>query len=90
MGSIPRLKYKCSEYVTSGRFFCSALMQEGEALVKATIDLLGEEVLMYASDYPHPECRFPHSPDEVLGWSSLGEETMRKLMWGNASRFYER
>jgi hypothetical protein len=30
---------------------------------------------MYASDYPHPECRFPGSVDHVLGWPRVLPET---------------
>ena len=47
------------------------------------------EMLMYASDYPHSECRFPDSVDHGLAWSSLSDETQGKLMWGNATRLYK-
>ena len=50
---------------------------------------LGDEVLMFASDYPHSECRFPESADHVLAWSTLSDATHRKLMWDNAARFYK-
>jgi predicted TIM-barrel fold metal-dependent hydrolase len=50
--------------------------------------MLGDHVLMYASDYPHAESRFPDSVDKVLSWSSLGPAALRKLMWDNAVRFY--
>jgi predicted TIM-barrel fold metal-dependent hydrolase len=51
---------------------------------------LGEDVLMYASDYPHSECQFPDSVSNVLEWSAMGEGRMRKLMAGNADRFFRR
>ena len=57
-------------------------------MIKMVMNFLGDGVLMYASDYPHPECRFPASPDHVLGRHSLNPETMRKLLWDNAVRFY--
>jgi predicted TIM-barrel fold metal-dependent hydrolase len=50
---------------------------------------LGDDVLMYASDYPHSECQFPNSVDNVLGWASLKPDTKRKLLWDNATRFYK-
>jgi predicted TIM-barrel fold metal-dependent hydrolase len=43
---------------------------------------------MYASDYPHSECQFPDSVDNILAWSSLVPETRKKLMWDNAARFF--
>jgi predicted TIM-barrel fold metal-dependent hydrolase len=45
--------------------------------------------LMYASDYPHSECQFPDSIDNILAWSSLGLDQRRKLFWNNANRFYK-
>jgi len=44
---------------------------------------------MYASDYPHSECQFPESIDNILAWSSLKEETRQKLLWDNAARFFK-
>ena len=52
------------------------------------MDFLGDDILMYASDYPHAECKFPDSPAVVQGWTSIGPETMRKFMWDNAVRFF--
>ena len=49
---------------------------------------LGDGVLMYASDYPHSECQFPDSVDNVMSWTSLGRDTREKLFWGNATRFF--
>ena len=89
VGGTAELKHKCDEYVKGGRFFCSIEMHEGEEMFNVTTKFLGDEVLMYASDYPHAECRFPNSPDHVLRWSSLSKWTMQKLMWDNAVRFYK-
>jgi predicted TIM-barrel fold metal-dependent hydrolase len=51
-------------------------------------EFLGEGVLMYASDYPHSECQFPDSVDNILAWTSLDRDTPEKLLWGNATRFF--
>ena len=50
---------------------------------------LGDDVLMYASDYPHSECQFPQSIDNILAWSSLTPDTQKKLLGGNAARFFK-
>ena len=65
-------------------------MHEGEEMFNLVTNYLGDEVLMYASDYPHSECHFPESIDEVMGWTSLSQETKQKLFWDNANRFYKR
>jgi predicted TIM-barrel fold metal-dependent hydrolase len=89
VGGTAELKHQPSEYVSGGRFFCSIEMHEGEDMVEMVTSFLGEDVLMYASDYPHSECRFPDSVDHVLGWPTLGNDMKRKLMWDNATRFYK-
>jgi predicted TIM-barrel fold metal-dependent hydrolase len=89
VGGTAALKHAPSEYLTSGRFFCSIEMHEGEDMFNIVSQFLGDDVLMYASDYPHPECRFPGSVDHVLGWASVAPKTQKKLLWDNATRFYK-
>jgi uncharacterized protein len=90
VGGIPSLKMHPSDYMKSGRFFCSIEHHEGEDMFSDVTRFLGEDVLMYASDYPHSECQFPDSVSNVLEWSAMGEGRMRKLMAGNADRFFRR
>jgi predicted TIM-barrel fold metal-dependent hydrolase len=78
------LMRKPSEYMTSGRFFASLVIHEGEKMTNMVTDFLGDSVLMYSSDYPHAESRFPESTDRVLAWKSLKPDIMRKIMWDNA------
>jgi predicted TIM-barrel fold metal-dependent hydrolase len=88
-GAIPEnLQHRLSDYMTGGRFYAGIVIHEGEDMAKMVTALLGNHVLMYASDYPHAESRFPQSVDQVLSWRSLGTEAQRKLMWDNAVRFY--
>lgn len=86
---LPKLKMKPSEYVLSGRYFQSIEMSEGEPLTKCVIDLIGEDILMYASDYPHRESWFPRAVETVMDWD-LPERVKRKLFWDNALRYYAR
>ena len=89
VGGTAPLKHAPSEYMTSGRFFCTIERHEGEEMFKYVTSVLGNDVLMYGSDYPHSECQFPNSVDNVLKWSSVDKETRRKLLWDNAARFYK-
>ena len=72
------LARKPSEYMTSGRFFASVVIHEGEKMARMVTDFLGDNVLMYSSDYPHAESRFPESTNKVMAWKSLGDEVMEK------------
>ncbi|MQF86566.1 MAG: hypothetical protein FI734_03795 [SAR202 cluster bacterium] len=57
-------------------------------MTKMVSEMMGDHVLMFGSDYPHAESRFPKSADIVLDWDSLGEERMRRLMWDNAAKCF--
>jgi predicted TIM-barrel fold metal-dependent hydrolase len=84
----PELKHTPLEFVEMGRLFCAIEAFEGPQMTKAVIDILGDHVLMYESDFPHPECMFPDSTDHVIAWRDvLGEDATRKLMGENAMRF---
>jgi hypothetical protein len=87
--ALPPLACKPSEYVLSGRYFQSIEIPEGAELTQTVINLLGEDILMYASDYPHGESWFPKSVETVMGWE-LPESAKRKLFWDNAVAFYAR
>jgi predicted TIM-barrel fold metal-dependent hydrolase len=88
IGGAAPLKETVEEQMRGGRFFASLEMAEKEDMVKMVVDFLGDGVLMYASDYPHPECRFPESVDTFLGWSTISESLKHKLLWENAVKFY--
>jgi len=87
--ALPELKGLPSSYVRNGRYFQSIEPPEGSDLTNSVIDLVGEDVLMYASDYPHGESHFPHSVEMVMGWK-MSETRRRKLFWDNAVRYYAR
>jgi len=76
-------------YVMSGRYFQSIEIPEGANLTNMVADLIGDDVLMYGSDYPHGESHFPESAGLVTAWN-MDEERKRKLLWENAARFYSR
>jgi len=76
------------EYMTGGRFFSSIVLHEGEDMVRMVNELMGDHVLMFGSDYPHAESRFPKSVDIVADWKSIGEASMKKLMWDNAAKCF--
>jgi predicted TIM-barrel fold metal-dependent hydrolase len=87
--ALPQLRQTIHDYVTGGRYFQSIEVSEGGAITRSVIDLLGPNILMFGSDYPHGESWFPVAVETVLGWS-LKEEDLRKLLWDNPVRFYRR
>jgi hypothetical protein len=82
------LKRSMWEYTTDGRFFAAVVIHEGEDMVRMVNELCGDHLLMFSSDYPHAESRFPDSVDIVAGWNSLSDDTKKKLFWDNAVRCF--
>ncbi|MSQ50386.1 MAG: amidohydrolase [Betaproteobacteria bacterium] len=87
--AIPELKQMPSDYVLSGRYFQSIEIPEGEKITNSVCDMLGDGVLMYASDYPHGESHFPESVEMFMKWN-MNDERRRKMLWDNAVRLYAR
>ncbi len=88
--ALPALKQKPSDYIKGPQYFQSIQLHEGELSLRQAIEALGEDTLMFATDYPHSESWFPKSVDAVMGWTSLSEGARRKLLWENAVRCYAR
>ena len=88
--AIPRLRQKPSDYIRGPQYYQSIQLHEGEQSLRHVIEALGEDTLMFATDYPHSESWFPKSVDAVLKWTSIPERARRKLLWENAARCYRR
>jgi len=88
--ALPPLKQKPSEYIRGPQYFQSIQLHEGEQSLRHALEALGEDTLMFATDYPHSESWFPKSVDVVLGWTSISETARRKLLWDNAVQCYHR
>src|SRR3989454_2282800 len=88
--ALPPLKHKPSEYVRGPQYFQSIQLHEGELSLRQAIEALGEDTLMFATDFPHSESWFPKSVEAILGWTSISETARRKLLWDNAVRCYRR
>jgi predicted TIM-barrel fold metal-dependent hydrolase len=80
------VRMKPSEYF---RRQCFVTIEPEEPGLQEAIRLLGPDNLLFGTDYPHAD----HGDDLVDHVMSLGaqvsEETVRKLLWDNPSRFYE-
>jgi predicted TIM-barrel fold metal-dependent hydrolase len=88
--ALPVLKRKPSEYIRGPQYFHSIQLHEGELSLRQALEAVGEDTLMFATDYPHSESWFPKSVDAVLAWTSISETALRKLLWENAARCYYR
>src|SRR5207248_1063292 len=59
--ALPPLKQKPSDYIRGPQYFQSIQIYEGEQSLRHAFEALGEDTLMFATDYPHSESWFPKS-----------------------------
>jgi predicted TIM-barrel fold metal-dependent hydrolase len=52
------------------------------------IEELGDERILFETDYPHPDSKYPHAVETFLAQERLSEASKRKILWDNALDFY--
>jgi predicted TIM-barrel fold metal-dependent hydrolase len=84
--SVDELTLSATEYVRRNCYFGASAFSPMEA---GMIDYLGEDHLMWGSDYPHEEGTTPHSR-AALRWALHDQpvERCRKILAGTAARVY--
>jgi uncharacterized protein len=73
-----------SDMVGDGRFVVSC--EPEEATLSTVADLVGPEVIAYASDYPHWDAEFPRSVAAIARRTELADELKAAILGGNATR----
>ena len=74
------------EYVARGQVYVSC--EPDETVLPAVIDALGDEFILYASDYPHWDGEFPESTRPLRTRSDIRESSRRRILADNARRFF--
>jgi uncharacterized protein len=83
-----KLQKRPSEYFGSN-WYATFWFENGRGDFQHLIDAVGEDTVMFETDFPHPTCLHPNPlgmvSDKV---ASLRPETQRKVMGGNAVKLY--
>ena len=82
----PRIDRKPSEYFLSGRCFIGC--DPDERGVPWVVQTLGEDVVVYASDYHHWDCKFPDTVKIITERTDLSERSKRRILEDNPRRLY--
>ena len=82
----PALRKKPSDYVRSGTIYFSC--EADEWLLPQAVKLVGENQIVYASDFPHWDHSYPGSLDEIKNRGDLSEGQKQKILGDNARRLY--
>jgi hypothetical protein len=68
---------------------CFMSVEGDERSLPPLVDVIGEDVLIWASDFPHFDGHFPGAVDEALeGLASVGRTVVGKVLGENAARMY--
>jgi predicted TIM-barrel fold metal-dependent hydrolase len=77
---------KPSEYLLGGNCYFSC--EPDEPNLSTTVDYLGEDQVIFASDYPHFDCDFPNTVTAIRQ-SGLSTTVLRKVTLDNPARLYQ-
>lgn len=80
----PLTEMKPSEYF-SRQCWISA---EAEKELPMIIELIGDDNIVYSTDYPHGDSDYPHAIEEMLGLEAVSAASKRKILWDNCARLY--
>jgi uncharacterized protein len=61
---------------------------EAEKELPMILDLVGDDNIVYSTDYPHGDSEFPHAVDEFLALDGISRESRKKILWDNCARLY--
>lgn len=78
------LTMKPSEYF---RRQCWVSVEPDETPARYTIEELGCDQLVFSTDYPHGDSKYPHAVEGFLELD-LSDDAKRRILWDNCARFY--
>jgi predicted TIM-barrel fold metal-dependent hydrolase len=66
---------------------CFISIEPDEAPARHTIEDFGCDQLVFSTDYPHGDSKYPHAVDSFFKLP-LSDADKRKILWDNCARFY--
>ena len=84
-GETVQLKEKPSTYFLRQ---CFISIDADEHMAADTLDRLGDNNVVFSTDYPHPDSAFPHAVDELLSIPGISRVSQKKILWDNCARLY--
>ena len=80
----PDVKFAPSQYFKRQ---CVVSAEPDEATVKLVIEHLGGNGIVFSTDYPHGDSKFPEAVDHFLQLP-IGDDEKRKILWDNCAAYY--
>jgi predicted TIM-barrel fold metal-dependent hydrolase len=67
---------------------CAVAGDSDEPSLKYVVDYLGDNNIVFNTDYPHPDAPATNEPLKNMIEQPLSKESKRKILWDNAVRIY--
>jgi predicted TIM-barrel fold metal-dependent hydrolase len=81
---MPDLTARPSEYFKRQ---CWISVEPDETPAKHMVEDFGCDQLVFSTDYPHTDSKYPHAVEGFLA-SGLSDDQKRQILWDNCARFY--
>jgi predicted TIM-barrel fold metal-dependent hydrolase len=81
----PDLQMAPSQYLLRN---CFLSCEADEATARHYIDEFGDDNIVYSTDYPHADSKFPNATESFLGLP-FGDDSKRKILWDNYAKLYD-
>jgi predicted TIM-barrel fold metal-dependent hydrolase len=83
---VSQLSLKPSEYFRRQFYACFWFERK---MIGAMIDVIGQDNVMFETDFPHSTCLYPNAVDYVSeSLANIDPEVRRKVLSGNAAKLY--
>jgi uncharacterized protein len=66
---------------------CWVSVEPDETPARAMIETFGADQIVFSTDYPHGDSKYPRAVESFLELD-LSDEAKRKILWDNCARFY--
>jgi len=66
---------------------CFVSVECDEEPIKGVFDLMGVANIVFSTDFPHPDCKYPHAVARFLELP-LPDAAKRAILWDNCARYY--
>ena len=67
---------------------CAVAADADEPSIKYVVDYIGDDNIVFNTDYPHPDAPATNEPLPNMMEQPLSEETKRKILWDNSVKIY--
>jgi predicted TIM-barrel fold metal-dependent hydrolase len=84
-GDYPELTLEPSEYFARQ---CVISTESDDALARVTVETVGADHVVWASDFPHPESLWPNAVDSFIADAGLSAGDERQVLWETPCDLY--